>query len=159
MGNLIRLPAPTSRVCERARLWGEEPRATGLIGLLPRRMTRSVRTAATAMRFGSPLRLKWHSDDRHLIAATNALLADRSPRGVHLSLDDAKALSVAIALRTLHPGGGAPTPNYVDGLARQVRTVQRRIRGDPLPLGLYEANGRGSSYRSDHVQQRDQTGS
>jgi hypothetical protein len=159
MGNLIRLPLPVPRVREDGGLWDEEPRAAGLIGLPPLRMTSWARMCTAIMSFGSPRRPSWSRDDRSLSAATNALLADRSPRGANLSPGDAKALRAAIALRSLHPGGGAPTPNYVDDTARQVRTMQRANCDEPHALDLDEATGRGSSYPSNDGQLRVGVGS
>jgi hypothetical protein len=159
MGNLIRLPLPVPRVREDGGLWEEEPRAAGLIGLPPRRMRSWVRRCTAIMSFGSPPRPCWSRDDRSLSAATNALLADRSPRGVNLSPGDANALRAAIALRSLHPGGGAPTPNYVDDTARQLRTMQRTNRDEPHAPDLDEANGRGNSYPSNDGQLRVRVGS
>jgi hypothetical protein len=79
----------------------------------------------TFIRCGSSRHRSWGRDDRHLIAATNAVLADRAPTGVPLSFEAGKALRIAIALRNLHPGGGAPTPTYVDRTARRLRNLHR----------------------------------
>jgi hypothetical protein len=126
MSNVIPLPLLAPDIREGADARKMERSAGRLLRLLPRRTTASVPTAAAARHFGSPRRLEGNNRDRSLIAATNALLADRRPRGRHLPPGDAIALRVAIALRTLHPGGRTPTPHYVDDLARRVRILQRR---------------------------------
>lgn len=100
----------------------------------------------TITRRASPRRPGWTPDDRHLIAAANALLADRSPGAVLLSVYDGKALRLAIRLRNLHPGGGAPTPTYVDDTARRLRTWQRRNGDGPQAPEIDEPSGPDSSY-------------
>jgi hypothetical protein len=159
MGDLIRLPMLTPRVREDGRRREEELRSARLSGLPLRRMASWVGTTTTFMRCGSSRRLSWERNDRHLIAATNALLVDRPPREVPLSLDDGRALRLAIALRNLHPGGGAPTPTYVDHTARRLRTVQRAIRDDPRAPEIDEAIGRGNSHGGTDGQRRVGVGS
>jgi hypothetical protein len=145
MGDLIRLPVPTARVGEYEERREKEPGRAGPSGRPPRRMRSWVCTTTTFMRCGSSRRRSWDRDDRHLLAATNALLVDRAPRGVPLSFDDANALHAAIALRNLHPGGGAPTPNYVGDTARRLRTLQRAIRDEPHAPEVDDANEPDSS--------------
>jgi hypothetical protein len=145
MGDLIQLPAPTPRVRDYGRRRDEEPYPAALSRLPPRGMTSWAGTITALMRCGSSRRPSWNCDDRHLIAATNALLADRAPTGVPLSFDDAKALRFAIALRNRHPGGGAPTPTYVDETARLLRTSHRAICDDPNAPEFEEPNQRHSS--------------
>jgi hypothetical protein len=157
MSNVIRLPLLAPNIRDDAGAREVERGAGGLIKLLLRLTRASVRTA-TASHFESPPRLEWNHADRRLIAAANALLGDRPPRGHDLSPDDTKALRVAIALRTLHPGGRAPTPWYVDDLARRLRILRQAIRDDPPAREFDEPNRRGSSYRSEHGQLRDRAG-
>lgn len=159
MGDLIQLPAPTPRVREYGERREEEPRPAGLSGSPPRRMTSWVRATTAFMRCASSRRPSSNRDDRHLIAATNALLADQSPREGPFSLGDGEALRVAIALRNLHPGGGAPTPNYVDDTARRLRTLQREIHDDPPAPEVDEPNERESSYAGTDEQLRVRVGS
>jgi hypothetical protein len=149
MGDLILLPVPTSRVREQGGRRDEERHPAELSGLQPGWMASWFRTTTTFMRRGASRRRRWDRDDRHLIAAANALLADRAPTGVPLSFDDAKALRVAIALRNLHPGGGAPTPTYVDDTARRLRALQHAIRDDLPAREIDEPKGGDSDAGTD----------
>ncbi len=144
MGDLIRLPVPSARTSEDEGFRNEEPHLLELRRLPAHRLRSWARTATTMMRCRSSRRPNWNGDDRRLFAATNPLLADRAPRGVPLSLNDARALHVAIVLRNLHPGGGAPTPNYVDHTARRLRTLQRAIGDDPRAPDVDDADAASS---------------
>jgi hypothetical protein len=159
MGDLIRLPVATPRAREYGERGEEETRPSGLCGHPARGMTPRLRTTAAFMRCGSSRRLSRARDDRHLIAATNALLADRPPREAPLSVDDGKALRIAIALRNLHPGGGGPTPTYVDHTARRLRTLQRPFHDDPRTPEIDVADGRDSPYAGTDRQLRVRVGS
>jgi hypothetical protein len=117
------------------------------------------RPTTTFIRGGSSWHRSWGRDDRHLIAATNAVLADRAPTGVPLSFEDGNALRIAIALRNLHPGGGAPTPTYVDRTARRLRILHRAIRDDPRAPEIDEPKGRDSWHAGTDRQLRVRIGS
>src|ERR1700690_2483903 len=113
MGDLLRLPVMTPRVRDDARCREEDLRSAELTRRPRGSMASWMAMTTMLTRSVASRRRHWNRDDRHLMAATNALLMDRPPRGGALSLDDREALRIAIALRNLHPGGDAPRPTYV----------------------------------------------
>jgi len=59
--------------------------------------------------------------ETRLQRAIEALLSDKRPRRGRLTEDEARTLRAAAQLRAEHPANSAPTPEFVDDLARRLR--------------------------------------
>jgi cytochrome b6-f complex iron-sulfur subunit len=66
--------------------------------------------------------------DRRLTRFVKALIDDRRPPRAPAD-EDAGAMQVAARLRAAHPGGGDPSPAFVDNLARRLRGAGEHERG------------------------------
>ncbi|HYL72518.1 MAG TPA: Rieske (2Fe-2S) protein [Candidatus Dormibacteraeota bacterium] len=69
--------------------------------------------------------------DRRLQRHVEALLKDKRPPQSDAG-DDAPAMQLAAALKAAHPGSAEPSPEFVDELARKLRTEEAETQ--PVPM-------------------------